>query len=176
MQMAFVGRLHPLLIHFPIALALAAAAAEGMAILVHDGRWHTMAVGNVRAAAVLAVMAAVAGWRMATASGIETSTVLEWHRWIGTMGAGSTVAAAFATIWRDRRSPLALSIYQSRCSPRPRWWAPPGISAAYRMGRRLSALLTEACVARTDSGQGTGDKGRGTGSKDDQRTSIDAIF
>lgn len=108
--MAFIGRLHPLLIHFPIALVLAAAAAEAMAIVANE-RWHTVAVGQVRAAAVFAVVAAIAGWRMATASGMETSTVLEWHRWVGTMGAAATVAAALATTCGDGRSRV-LSIYR----------------------------------------------------------------
>jgi uncharacterized membrane protein len=31
--MAFVGRLHPLLIHFPIALVIFAAVAESAAVL-----------------------------------------------------------------------------------------------------------------------------------------------
>ena len=51
--MAFIGRLHPLLIHFPIALVLAAAAAEGAASITADDRWRRVAVGNVRAAGTL---------------------------------------------------------------------------------------------------------------------------
>ena len=42
--MAFIGRLHPLLIHFPIALVMAAAAAEGAASITTDDRWRTVAV------------------------------------------------------------------------------------------------------------------------------------
>jgi hypothetical protein len=47
--MAFIGRLHPLLIHFPIALVIAAAVAEIAAMVTRDGGWRTLAVGNVRA-------------------------------------------------------------------------------------------------------------------------------
>jgi uncharacterized membrane protein len=49
--MGLVGKLHPLLVHFPIALILAAAAAELIAI--HTGRlaWHSIAVANVQAGA-----------------------------------------------------------------------------------------------------------------------------
>ena len=41
-QMAFIGRLHPLLIHFPIALVIVAVAAEGLATVTDDSagaRW-----------------------------------------------------------------------------------------------------------------------------------------
>jgi len=45
--MWLVGRLHPVLVHFPIGLVLAAAAAELIAI--HTGRpaWRTIAVANL---------------------------------------------------------------------------------------------------------------------------------
>ena len=56
--MALLGRLHPLLIHFPIALVIAAALAEGAAT--------------------------IAGWRLALAPEMEASPLLEWHRWLGT--------------------------------------------------------------------------------------------
>ena len=78
--MALIGRLHPLLIHFPIALVIAAAAAEAVAMLTRDRIWHTGAVGNLRAAAAFAVLAAVAGWRLASQPGMEPSLLLEWHR------------------------------------------------------------------------------------------------
>ena len=110
--MAFIGRLHPLLIHFPIALVMAAAAAEGAASITADHRWRTVAVRNVRAGAVLALMATIAGWRLALAPGIETSPLLEWHRWLGTIGAGVTLAAALATSGTLSRSALDVWIYR----------------------------------------------------------------
>ena len=110
--MAFIGRLHPLLIHFPIALVMAAAAAEGAASITADDRWRTVAVRNVRAGAALALMATIAGWRLALAPGIETSPLLEWHRWLGTIGAGATLAAALATSGTVSRSALDVWIYR----------------------------------------------------------------
>ena len=62
--MAFVGRLHPLLIHFPIALVIAAALAEGAAVVTADDGWRTVGVENVRAGAVFALLATIAGWRL----------------------------------------------------------------------------------------------------------------
>ena len=102
--MAFVGRLHPLLIHFPIALVIFAAVAESAATLTDHDRWHTVAVANLRAGAACAVMAVVAGWLLALAPGIETTSLLEWHRWLGTIAMGVMLAAALATFGTDGRS------------------------------------------------------------------------
>ena len=102
--MALVGRLHPLLIHFPIALVIVAVVAEGLAVVTNDARWRTVAVGNVRAGAAFALIAAIAGWRLAVVMSIDATPLLEWHRWLGTVGAAVTLAAAFATWNVDRRS------------------------------------------------------------------------
>ena len=110
--MAFVGRLHPLLIHFPIALVIAAALAECAAIVCGNEDWRTVAVGNVRAGALFALLAAIAGWRLALAPDMEVSPLLEWHRWLGIGGAGSAIAAAIATGAGRRRSALQLWIYR----------------------------------------------------------------
>ena len=111
--MAFIGRLHPLLIHFPIALVIAAALAEVAAMVTADERWRTVAVGNVRAGAVFALLAAVAGWRLALAPDLEGSPLLEWHRWLGTVAAGAALAAALATGGIRRRSALGVLTYRT---------------------------------------------------------------
>ena len=50
--MALIGRLHPLLIHFPIALVIVAAAAESASVMTADARWRFLAIANLRTAAV----------------------------------------------------------------------------------------------------------------------------
>lgn len=110
--MAFIGRLHPLLIHFPIALVIAAALAEGAAIVTRDEKWRTVAVGNVRAGAVFAVFALIAGWRLALGPDIEMSPLLEWHRWLGIVAAAAALAAAAATGDLRRRSALGVRMYR----------------------------------------------------------------
>jgi uncharacterized membrane protein len=95
--MALIGRLHPLLIHFPIALLIVAALAEVVAMVTADDRWRTLAVGNVRAGALFALLATIAGWRLALAPEMEGAPLLEWHRWLGTVAAGAALAAALAT-------------------------------------------------------------------------------
>jgi uncharacterized membrane protein len=110
--MVLTGRLHPLLVHFPIGLVLIAAVAELVAIATNIREWRVVAVANVRAGAVLAVAAAIAGWVLSSAPGIEASATLEWHRWLGTLAATGVVAAALATTGADGPSPTARWIYQ----------------------------------------------------------------
>jgi len=101
--MALVGALHPLLVHFPIGLILAAAAAELVAI--HTGRadWRAIAAANVRAGAAMGALTAVAGWRLASAPFVEPSRLLAWHGWVGVAGAvGAIGAAVLATGAHDR--------------------------------------------------------------------------
>lgn len=92
--MALVGTLHPLLVHFPIGLILAAAAAELVAI--HTGRadWRAIAVANVRAGAAMGALTAIAGWRLASAQFVEHSHLLAWHGWVGVAGAAGAIGAA----------------------------------------------------------------------------------
>ena len=110
--MAFIGRLHPLLIHFPIGLVIAAVLAEIAASVTADEGWRTVAVRNLRAGAVFALAAAVAGWRLATGPQIDVSSPLEWHRWLGTAAAVAAIAAAFATVGARGRSTLGLRTYR----------------------------------------------------------------
>ena len=110
--MALVGRLHPVIVHFPIALVILAAAAEGAAAATGDRRWRTVAVINLRAGAAFAVAAVIAGWRLASAPGVDSTPLLEWHRWLGAIAAVSTVAAAMATSRVERLSIRDLVIYR----------------------------------------------------------------
>jgi uncharacterized membrane protein len=110
--MALVGRLHPLLIHFPIALVIGAAAAESAATITADHRWRMVAVGNLRAGAIFAVLAAIAGWRLALEPAVETASLLEWHRWLGIIGAGMAIAAALASS-TGSGSPVGVRIYRT---------------------------------------------------------------
>jgi uncharacterized membrane protein len=100
--MALIGRLHPALVHFPIALVLIAAVAELVSLTTQFPEWHLVAVANIRAGAVFAVASAGAGWLLASSRIVEASPVLEWHRWLGLMTALAAVTAALATGEIDR--------------------------------------------------------------------------
>ena len=110
--MALIGRLHPLLVHFPIGLVLIAAMAEVVAMTTGRWDWRAMAVANVRAGAWFALGAAIAGWRLASSPGIEATSSLEWHRWLGTIATVAVFGAALATAGARGRSPFALWVYR----------------------------------------------------------------
>jgi len=110
--MALIGRLHPLMVHFPIALMVVAALAESSALLTHDLRWRLIALTNVRVAAFFAIAAMFAGWRLAAAPGHSTA-LLEWHRWLGVCAAAAIVAAALAAASDDGRSLVAAPLYRA---------------------------------------------------------------
>jgi uncharacterized membrane protein len=59
---AFFGRLHPALVHFPVALVLVALVAEALCIARRDGRYNDVARFMVTAAAWISVPAAVTGF------------------------------------------------------------------------------------------------------------------
>ena len=110
--MALIGRLHPLLVHFPIGLVLIAAVAEVVAMTTGLWDWRAVAVGNLRAGAVFAIGAAIAGWRLASSPGMEATSSLEWHQWLGTIAAVAVFGAALATACARGRSPFALWVYR----------------------------------------------------------------
>src|SRR5579862_5854562 len=92
--MALMGRVHPLLVHFPIALILIAAVAELVAIATRMPQWRVVAVANIQAGAAFAIGSAVAGWLLASSRIVEASPSLEWHRWSGVSTAIVAVGAA----------------------------------------------------------------------------------
>ena len=92
--MSFIGRFHPLLVHFPIALVMAAAAAELVVIATPLKAWRTVAVANIRAGAAMAVVTAITGWLFASSPLVDATTSLEWHRWLGMAGAARATGAA----------------------------------------------------------------------------------
>jgi uncharacterized membrane protein len=111
-DMALIGRLHPVLVHFPIGLVFIAAVAEMVAMTTGRGDWRAVAVANVRAGAVFAIGATIAGWRLASSAGIETTSSLEWHRWLGTITAVAVLGAAMATAGARGHSPFAAWVYR----------------------------------------------------------------
>lgn len=98
-SMSLIGHFHPLLVHFPIALILAAAVAEFVGIAAAGHPWRSFALSSVRAGAAIGLVAAITGWLFASSPFVDDTAALEWHRWIGLAGALSAGAAALIS-WR----------------------------------------------------------------------------
>lgn len=110
--MSLIGKLHPLLVHFPIALVLAAAGSELIASWTRRQRWRVVAVANVRAGALLSVLTLMAGWVLASAPFVEATPSLAWHRWTGVAAAVATMGAAMASRSRHVESRRPLLVYR----------------------------------------------------------------
>jgi uncharacterized membrane protein len=59
---AVLGRLHPALVHFPVALVLVAALAELFCVLKRDGRYSDAARFMIFTAAWISIPAAITGF------------------------------------------------------------------------------------------------------------------
>jgi uncharacterized membrane protein len=92
-----LGRMHPLVLHFPLALVLAAGFLELLVVL----RGRSEASGSVKTCLVLGALGALAaggtGWLFAEYDGPGSSlaSTLLWHRWTAIAGGALTLVAAF---------------------------------------------------------------------------------
>lgn len=113
----FFGQFHPVIIHFPVALLLVAAVAEGLYLF-----WkkpflaHTASV-NLHLSAVSAIVAAALGWALAATSGTDPDlkATLFWHRWLGTATALFAGLALFLW-WYHRNQPSRIRVIAFRVS------------------------------------------------------------
>ena len=81
-----LGRLHPFLVHFPVALILTAVVTEAIAVARRDERMGDAARFMITAAAWLAVPAAVAGFARADSVTVapDLQSTFMVHRIAGT--------------------------------------------------------------------------------------------
>jgi uncharacterized membrane protein len=127
-----IGRLHPLVLHFPIALILLAAAVEVVRL-----RWDGPALAQLvpfllGVGAFGAVASSVTGWIFAEESvpRPDLRWALNWHRWLGL---AATVLAGGAA-WMARRHANAATPF-ARWSRRVAvWLAALVLSGAAHLG------------------------------------------
>jgi len=107
----YAGRLHPLVIHFPIALLIVGAAGEVVRIWRDDSSVARFSAWIVLLGALSALLAAATGWLFAYQihRPPELRPILYWHRWLGVSSVGTAFLAAWAahqwavTPWPRRR-------------------------------------------------------------------------
>jgi mono/diheme cytochrome c family protein/uncharacterized membrane protein len=105
-MIGWLGRFHPSMVHFPIALLLAAAVSE--VLLIGTGRTQFDSVSRVCVwfGAVTAVPAATLGWFLGGAQLTDPSWILTVHRWLGTSTAAcGVVLVCLSEVSRRRGRP-----------------------------------------------------------------------
>lgn len=105
--LGFLGKLHPVAVHFPIALIIMALIFVGTKFVLGSEIFDQMAAVTMYWAAFFAVVAALLGW--ARASGASFPSALEeyfeWHRLLGLASTVLTVLTALVAYhWRKRDS------------------------------------------------------------------------
>jgi uncharacterized membrane protein/mono/diheme cytochrome c family protein len=101
----WLGKFHLLMLHFPIALVLAAAAGEALSVW----RRNPIPSDSVRfclwLGALAAVPTAMLGWLYAAAgNGVGSPQLLTTHRWFGTTAAVWLLITAFYAEYDARRA------------------------------------------------------------------------
>jgi uncharacterized membrane protein len=94
------GRMHPLVLHFPIALILLAAGIELFRLRWDGPRLAALVPFLLSVGAIGALLASLTGWVFAFESHPRPSLrwMLQWHRWLGiaaTVLAGAAAWVAF---------------------------------------------------------------------------------
>jgi len=105
----FLGRLHPLVVHFPIALAAVAAGVELVRAFRRERGLSAATPLLLAIAAAGGIAAAVSGWfNAANERGSDAGEVFA-HRWLGTIAAALLVGLAWRAFAVARR-PAAATI------------------------------------------------------------------
>jgi len=110
---AFLGNFHVVLVHFPIALLIVAAAAESISLVTRSERLHEGSKFFVWVGSLAAVVAATLGWFAADGAAVEAQVeTLMLHRWIGTAAAlWSLVVVGFMVVSTERGTPRSRIAY-----------------------------------------------------------------
>ncbi len=102
----WIGKFHPLVVHFPIALLIAGFVAEVLGRIFNMSWLKDAARYSILVGAGGAVVAAGLGWANAafTEYNGQTATTLFWHRWLGVSTAVTSVIAAAVSEYMRRRT------------------------------------------------------------------------
>jgi len=106
--LAWLGKFHILVIHFPIALLATAALVEILAAWRGDRIPETMVRVCVLLGTAGALAAVALGWLHADLGGQGSGGVLTAHRWLGTAGGLWSLAVVLLSEWDTRRGQRSL--------------------------------------------------------------------
>ena len=102
-----------MLVHFPIALIVAAFGCELVWAATRGRAWRIAGVANLRIGAAFAIASAAAGWIFAWSPMVDTSPTLEWHRWLGTCATIAAVGSVVLDRLFEDRSSRSIWMYRA---------------------------------------------------------------
>ncbi len=99
---SLLGKLHVLTVHFPVALIPFAALLAILGSLLRKPTFEQMADLSIYVGALAAFVAASMGWIAASQSSYpeSLSQILEYHRWLGTVVAASSLLVSVFIFYR----------------------------------------------------------------------------
>lgn len=108
----FIGRLHPMIVHFPIALIVVAGLMELFTFGKFNSKIRPGILVLASIGAVSAAIAAIMGWLLATNEG-TTGELLDLHQWLGIWTAGlSLLTLFFLNQIRSNPTPAQIKAYR----------------------------------------------------------------
>jgi uncharacterized membrane protein len=99
-----LGRLHPLVVHFPIALLLVAGGLDVLRFLARRKNPSPVVLACLLIGSLTALLAAGTGWLFAIYDppGRALEETLFYHRWVGVAVAGTSLLALVCALLRRR--------------------------------------------------------------------------
>lgn len=98
----FLGRLHPLIVHFPIALIFFAAVLELFSLKKYNSKFRPGIQFLIIAGSISAIFSAIFGWFLAESEG-TSGAVLDLHKQIGIATSILSILLLFAQFHANRK-------------------------------------------------------------------------
>ncbi len=96
------ARMHPMIVHFPIAMLLVAAMVDWLGLLARRQKeWLSVVRWMLGVSSITALVAVTAGWLLADQEGFKPATVFV-HRWLGVATAIVSWAGWGLLEWAER--------------------------------------------------------------------------
>jgi len=100
--LSWIGRLHPLVVHFPIAFFISTIVAEILFVATRRDLFRHALRFILWGGALSAIVAVALGWAFAATGPTDHGRLLEAHRWSGTASAVFGLAVLAVNEWIER--------------------------------------------------------------------------